>query len=68
MTTSIRIDRSQQTLTVSRSFLVAAGNIASPEYKEFLELRAKYPGFTIEAPAKAARKSNCVLGNSPTQI
>ena len=62
MTTSIRIDRSQQTLTFSRSFLVAAGNISSPEYKEFLELRAKYPRFTIEAPAKAARKSNCVLG------
>lgn len=62
MTTSIHIDRSHQVLTLSRSFLIAAGNISSPEYKEFLELRAKYPGFTIEVPAKAARKSNCVLG------
>ena len=47
MTTTIRIDRSQQTLSLSRSFLVAAGNISSPEYKEFLELRAKYPDFTF---------------------
>lgn len=62
MTSSIHIDRSQQTLTLSRSFLVAAGNISSPEYKEFLELRAKYPRFTIEVPAKRTRKSNCVLG------
>lgn len=62
MTTSIRIDRSQKTLTLSRSFLVAAGNISSPEYKEFLELRAKYPDFTIEAQEKGTRKSNCVLG------
>lgn len=62
MTTSIRIDRSQKTITVSRSFLVAAGNISSPEYKEFLELRAKYPDFTIEAQEKGTRKSNCVLG------
>ena len=56
MTTSIHIERSKKTITVSRSFLVAAGNISSPEYKEFLELRAKYPRFTIEVPAKRTRK------------
>lgn len=39
---TIRIDRTKETIAVSRAFQIAAGNIGSAEYQEFLRMKEQY--------------------------
>ena len=61
--TAIRIDRAKETITVSRSFQIAAGNIASAEYQEFLRLKEQYPGYRIAVQQKNRHKTNDIFGD-----
>ena len=62
-TMKVIVSRDAKTLTVPHSFLIAAGNILSQEYKQYLQLKESYPGFTIVEQAKAPKKNNSILGD-----
>lgn len=61
--TAIRIDRAKETITISRSFQIAAGNITSAEYQEFLRLKEQYPGYRITAQQKSRKKADGIFGD-----
>ena len=39
--TAITIDRTKETITVSRTFQIAAGNIGSAEHQEYLRMERR---------------------------
>ena len=61
--TAITIDRTKETITLSRSFQIAAGNIASDEYREYLRLKEQYPDFTIIVHQKSRKKADDIFGD-----
>lgn len=60
---TIRIDRTKETIAVSRTFQIAAGNIGSAEYQEFLRMREQYPGFQIIVQQKSRKKADGIFGD-----
>ena len=54
--TAITIDRAKETITVSRAFQIAAGNIGSAEHQEYLRMKEQYPGYRIEVRQKSGKK------------
>ena len=61
--TAITIDRTKETITVSRAFQIAAGNIASAEHEEFLRLKEQYPNYRIIVQEKSSRKADGIFGD-----
>lgn len=61
--TAITIDRTKETITLSRSFQIAAGNIASDEYREYLRLKEQYPGFSIIVQQKQRKKAEGIFSD-----
>lgn len=60
--TAITIDRTKETITVSRAFQIAAGNIGSVEHQEYLRMKEQYPGYRIEVRQKSGRKADTLFG------
>ena len=60
--TAITIDRTKETITLTRSFQIAAGNIASAEYREYLRLKEQYPNFSIIVQQKQRKKADDIFG------
>ena len=60
---TIRIDRTKETIAVSRAFQIAAGNIGSAEYQEFLRMKEQYPGFQIIVEQKSRKKADGIFGD-----
>lgn len=56
------LNRAEQTITVSRSFQIAAGNIGSAEHQEYLRLKEQYPGSRIEVQQKSREKAEGIFG------
>ena len=60
---TIRIDRTKETIAVSHAFQIAAGNIGSAEYQEFLRMKEQYPGFQIIVEQKSRKKADGIFGD-----
>ena len=56
------INRIEQTITVSRAFQIAAGNVNSAEYQEYLRMKEQYPDFTIIVHQKSRKKADDIFG------
>ena len=63
MKTKAIINRTNKTITVSHSFLVAAGNIHSAEYQEYVKMKETYPNFTFTVQQKSRGKSDSIFGD-----
>lgn len=59
----IVVNRTTKTITVSRSFQIAAGNIGSAEYQEYLKMKEQYPNFQIEVSHKSRKKPEGIFGD-----
>lgn len=57
------INRIEQTITISRAFQIAAGNINSAEYQEYLRMKEQYPDFTIIVHQKSRKKADDIFGD-----
>lgn len=57
------INRAKETITVSRAFQIAAGNIGSAEHQEYLRMKEQYPGYRIEVRQKSRRKADGIFGD-----
>lgn len=57
------INRVKETITVSRAFQIAAGNIGSAEHQEYLRMTEQYPGFRIEVHQKSRKKAEGIFGD-----
>ena len=56
------INRIEQTITISRAFQIAAGNINSAEYQEYLRMKEQYPDFTIIVHQKERKEADAIFG------
>lgn len=57
------LDRANKTITVTKDFLMKAGKFGTPEFAQAMELRAKYPGYTIVEYHIARNASKTTYGN-----
>ena len=57
------INRTTQTIAVSRAFQIAAGNIGSAEHQEYLRMKEQYPGYRIEVHQKRRKKAEGIFGD-----
>ena len=56
------INRIEQTITISRAFQIAAGNVNSAEYQEYLRMKEQYPDFTIIVHQKERKEADTIFG------
>ncbi|MBQ4089961.1 MAG: hypothetical protein IJC56_08830 [Clostridia bacterium] len=56
------INRIEQTITISRAFQIAAGNVNSAEYQEYLRMKEQYPNFTIIVHQKERKEADTIFG------
>lgn len=54
------LDRNAKTITVTREFLIRAGQFGSPEFNILLDMQKTNPGFTV-AEQKCTRNSDKVV-------
>ena len=57
-----RINHLEKTITITRAFQVAASNISSEQYQEYLKLREQYSGFTIQVEEQKHKKNDDLYG------
>lgn len=57
------LDRANKTISASKDFLMKAGKFGTPEFAQAMELRAKYPGYTIVPHTIARNASKTTYGN-----
>lgn len=52
-----KIDRQKKAITVTKDFLIKAGQFGTPQFRKYVELMEEYPGYEI-APVRLARNES----------